>query len=474
MPDFSKILHIALLILVVITSFNLIIFVHELGHFLAAKWRGLQVDRFQIWFGKPIWKKEIGGVQYGLGWIPAGGFVALPQMAPMEAIEGSNSDDRHLPAIKPIDKIIVAFAGPLFSILLALLAACVVTAIGKPADFIPSQIVGFIEKDSPAEKAGIRIGDKIVAVNGKPVSGFRGHLDSIFERIILSKGKEIAFTVERKGEPAPLTLTSAFKIEDTKWFQRRALRRVGIGPEPDYLVAGTVYEGSPAARAGLKPEDKLLSIDGKKFHFADEAVDLIKGAGDRPFVIEYEREGKADKLTVTAEHPVAPADLTKNLMVGIGPVGIPYRDSTIINPSPFKQVGDSLEMMWTTISSVASKDSSIGIDQLNGPVGIAKVKYAMLEMDHPFNRLLAFFVIFNVNLAVLNMMPFPVLDGGHIVLALMESVARRPVRAKFLEYVQLAFALMLMGMMLYVTSKDIGDGFGHDDDQEVKVVFKQP
>ncbi|MAF21589.1 MAG: RIP metalloprotease RseP, partial [Roseibacillus sp.] len=79
-------------ILIVVALFNVIIFVHELGHFLAAKWRGLRVDRFQIWFGKPIWKKEINGVQYGLGWIPAGGFVALPQMAPMEAVEGKNRE----------------------------------------------------------------------------------------------------------------------------------------------------------------------------------------------------------------------------------------------------------------------------------------------------------------------------------------------------------------------------------------------
>ena len=79
-------------ILIVVALFNVIIFVHELGHFLAAKWRGLRIDRFQIWFGKPLWKKEINGVQYGLGWLPAGGFVALPQMAPMEAVEGKNRD----------------------------------------------------------------------------------------------------------------------------------------------------------------------------------------------------------------------------------------------------------------------------------------------------------------------------------------------------------------------------------------------
>jgi regulator of sigma E protease len=117
-------------ILIVVALFNVIIFVHELGHFLAAKWRGLRIDRFQIWFGKPLWKKEINGVQYGLGWLPAGGFVALPQMAPMEAVEGKNREpgeqgeqgelEEPLPPVKPLDKIIVAFAGPLFSFLLAL------------------------------------------------------------------------------------------------------------------------------------------------------------------------------------------------------------------------------------------------------------------------------------------------------------------------------------------------------------------
>src|SRR6478609_7620341 len=188
MSSISTILQVILLILVVVTIFNIIIFVHELGHFLAAKWRGLQVDRFQIWFGQPIWKKEYKGVQYGLGWLPFGGFVALPQMAPMEAIEGANKETKPLPPISALDKIIVAFAGPLFSMLLALLAAVVVWKTGKPADFIPTQTVGEVIPDSPAAKVGILAGDRIIRINGNPVNGFAGSLDSITEGIILSKG----------------------------------------------------------------------------------------------------------------------------------------------------------------------------------------------------------------------------------------------------------------------------------------------
>ena len=144
MPNLANLLQMLLWIGVVIAVFNVIIFVHELGHFLAAKWRGLKIERFQIWFGRPIWKKEIDGVQFGLGWIPAGGFVALPQMAPMDAIEGGDSERAPLPPVTPLDKIIVAFAGPLFSMLLAMAAAIAVWQIGKPADFIPSQEVGYL------------------------------------------------------------------------------------------------------------------------------------------------------------------------------------------------------------------------------------------------------------------------------------------------------------------------------------------
>ena len=102
----------------VVMLFNFMIFIHELGHFFAARWRGLYVDRFQIWFGRPIWKKTVNGVQWGLAWIPAGGFVSLPQMAPMEAIEGRAELPKDLKPVTPLDKIIVAAAGPAASFLL--------------------------------------------------------------------------------------------------------------------------------------------------------------------------------------------------------------------------------------------------------------------------------------------------------------------------------------------------------------------
>src|ERR1044071_3080766 len=145
-----SILKIIFIFLEVLVLFNLLIFVHELGHFLAARWRGLKIDRFAIWFGKPIWKTKINGVEYALGSIPAGGYVSLPQMAPMEMIEGKaeGTPAEPLPPISALDKIIVAFAGPLFSFGLALAFAFVVFIVGRPVnESETSTTIGYLVKD---------------------------------------------------------------------------------------------------------------------------------------------------------------------------------------------------------------------------------------------------------------------------------------------------------------------------------------
>ncbi len=469
MAIISTILNVILLIVIVVTIFNIIIFVHELGHFLAAKWRGLRIDRFQIWFGTPIWKKEINGVQYGLGWIPAGGFVALPQMAPMEALEGGTKDDKPLPPISALDKIIVAFAGPLFSMMLALLSAVVVWGVGKPMDFIPTKTVGEVAEGSPAAKAGIHPGDTILAINGQPVNGFTGTLDSIRESIILSKGQQIEFTIQRAGEAAPLKLISEFETPKTQWYQRGGLREVGFGPEIHHIEIGSILKGSPAEKAGFKEGDTLISMNNRKFTADAEAVAFIKETGAHPIEFELTRNGKPLKLTATPVVPLSPAG--KGPMLGLGFYGAPYQDQTIVHPGPFKQVYDSLHMMWITITSVVAKDSSIGVGHLSGPVGIATLLYQLLQMVDGWQRVLGFMVLFNVNLAVLNMMPFPVLDGGHITLAILEKIFGRPVQAKPLEILQTICALALISLMLFVTSKDIGDKFGHGGSASEQLVF---
>lgn len=470
MAALSNVPQIALVILVVVLIFNLIIFIHELGHYWAAKWRGLKIDRFQIWFGKPIWSKTINGVQYGLGWIPAGGFVALPQMAPMEAIEGGNLDSEPLPPIKPLDKIIVAFAGPLFSFLLALSAAVAVTAWGKPADTIPTTVIGSVLPEGEAAKAGLQRGDKILEVNGHPVEVWAGTLDSVFMRIATSEGEKIKITVDRPGT-GRLDLEPGFKIEPSKWWQRRGTRNVGMLPMGRRVVIASFSgEHAPAQRAGLLEGDEVLSVNGVPAESTIQITSMIREAGEKPVEFKIKRGDETKSFSVTPRVPVEfPSDDKPRPMIGVGFDDDVLEDTTIVHPSPWRQMADSVRTMWVTITSVASPKSSIGIDQLSGPVGIARIKFLMLMMDHPWQRILAFMVLLNINLAILNMMPLPVLDGGHITLATLEAIAGRPVRAKVLEFVQVGFAMLLFSLMLYVTSKDIFDGVGRG--RSGKIVF---
>src|SRR5216117_1642547 len=151
----GHILRVIFILLEVVLLFNLLIVVHELGHFLAARWRGLYIEGFGVWFGKPIWKKTINGVQYSLGSLPFGGFVKLPQLAPMDMIEGKADMDRAaLPKISAFDKIIVAFAGPLFSFLLAVVFAIVIWTVGRlVGESEATTTIGYVIPDSPAAKA---------------------------------------------------------------------------------------------------------------------------------------------------------------------------------------------------------------------------------------------------------------------------------------------------------------------------------
>ena len=196
-------------------------------------------------------------MEYALGTIPAGGYVSLPQMASMEAIEGkTESSAEQLPPISALDKIIVAFAGPLFSFSLAILFAVVVWTVGRPGgDVDHSTTIGWVEANGPAWKAGLRPGDKIIDIDGHKVTQFAPPSeDSVTWRIVSSEGTNIVFDYMRDGG-AHKAFAQVYK-RPTKWYQRKALRQVLIRPEQPAIIY-EVATNSPAAMAGLKTGDKF-------------------------------------------------------------------------------------------------------------------------------------------------------------------------------------------------------------------------
>jgi len=459
--------------LLVIMVFNLMILVHEWGHYLAARWRGLKVEKFYIWFGKPIWKKTINGVEYGLGSIPAGGFVALPQMAPMGAIEGTSDNAEPLPPITPLDKIIVAFAGPLFSFMLACFFAVVVWQVGKPEgeDHVTTEI-GYVAKDSPAQKAGLLAGDKVVSIDDQPVKRFRGLVDSVQWLVIASQGDEIKFHIDRPGEGLKDIMVSSEKPpqQPAPWysafFTRPQLREVGITGKQTPMVASLI-PFSPASEAGLQPNDLIQAVDGQELRHFVQLIEYVEANPHKTLKLTVLRGQETLKISATPRTPdKRPANFDKRML------GIVWdqqgKRSVDNHPLPSEQIKDAVSTMTNTIAAIFSPKGDVGASHLSGPVGIFRVYYTLFEDKYGWQLIMWFSVILNVNLAIMNMLPFPVLDGGHIVMAVVEWIRRRPINLRILEVVQTACVLMLLGFMVFVTLKDAGDWFGGGRKENIK------
>ena len=449
------IFHIGRVILVIIevlVIFNLLIVVHEIGHFLAARWRGLYIEKFGVWFGKPIWKKKINGVQYSLGSLPFGGFVALPQLAPMDIIEGKADVDRNqLPPISALDKIIVAVAGPFFSLLLAFLFAAMVWIVGYPvSESDMTTVIGYIMPDSPAQKAGLREGDKILEVDGKRVTRFLGMNDSVSWAVVRSEGETVPVKFERAGQVQTVQV-EPYKAETRGW-SRKSVRQLLILPAETAII-DKVEPSSPAAAAGLRPRDIIRGFNHTPIYNPIALLEYIKKHPDETLTLEVEHS--SSKLEVPVKPVPLPTDGKMQHRIGIQ--WDTSGQMSIAHPSPFELIYNSVTSTLNTLGAVASPKSDVKLQHLSGPIGIGRIYYLFFVSERGWQLALWLSVVLNVNLAILNMLPIPVLDGGHILFGLIESVRRKPLNMRVLEVVQGACTILIVGLIIYITFFDVQD-----------------
>ncbi len=450
--DISSLFSDAWSILMIAVFFGGSIFVHELGHFLAARRRGVLVERFSIGFGPKIfsWKGK-DGVEYRLSWLPLGGYVALPQLADMRGIEGAPTTDlKRVPPPSYATKMIVFGAGAFFNILFALALACILWGAGLPtsSDQATTRIGYVADKvttsdntpvTSPAVEAGLRIGDTVRAIDGHKTQTWT----ELMQVLLTSAGRsedgrrrEAIFTIERDGQLLNITVHPVLAGNDKD-------RRVGIAPGYELLVH-EVTPGSLAAKAGFQADDRIVSLNDTPILNFQTYGEILSATGSN----EVRALVKRGTGTVPL---VIPARATAKDPVDLGLVLT--TDSILVHPSPFKQIGDTAVMTYRTFASLLNPHSDVGISKLSGPVGIARVFHMAAQTD--IRYVLWFTILVNVNLAIFNLLPIPVLDGGHMLFATIGKLRGRALPPEFIATAQSIFMVILFSMMIYVSFFDV-------------------
>ena len=438
-------------IFTIVLFFGGSIFVHELGHFLAARRRGVKVERFSIGFGPRIfgWKGQ-DGVEYRVSWLPLGGYVALPQLADLSGVEGATeSEATALPPVSYATKMIVFAAGAFFNLLFAFALACILWLAGQPtSEDLATTRIGYVSRTvtvedgssvpSPASEAGLQVGDTIRAIDGTRVTDW----SELLQTLVTSAGRttdgrrEAVFTIERAGRTLDLTLHPRLVGDDR-------VRKVGILAAYTPIVA-SVPEKSYAQRLGLKTGDELVALDGAPLLNLITLFDALQEKNPRALRLTVQREDRSLEIAVPVDRPKE-----TNGVFGAG-----FRTKIgLVHLNPFSQIGGHIAMTVRVLWSLLQPQSDIGFSKLSGPVGIGRIFWDASEAGILWVVWIA--ILVNVNLAVFNLLPIPVLDGGHMLFATIGKLRGRALTPGFIAGAQSVFIVLLFTMIIYVSFFDV-------------------
>ncbi|WP_456268157.1 sigma E protease regulator RseP [Kushneria sp. AK178] len=434
-------------IVAVIVVLGLLITIHEFGHFWVARRCGVRVLRFSVGFGKPLISRvDRHGTEFALAAIPLGGYVKM-----LDEREGPVApDEQHLAFNRQhvLKRIAVVAAGPLANFILAVAAYWIMFMVGTTA-IVP--MVGEVSPDSPAARGGLQSGQEIVAVQGRQTPDWNGVNLALVAEIGTSGDLEISTRDDRGQLETHQVPVDRFMVRQDP---PEPLRTLGFTPwRPDVApVIGQVLDDSPAARGGLQAGDRIRAVDGQPVSQWETLVSRVQASAGTPLEMQVERDGRDISLTITPEAREHNGNTTGFMGAGADSISWPPEYQRTLSWGPLGAMGQSLsrtgEMTSLTVGAIGKMITGlISPSNLSGPITIARV--AGDSARSGFETFISFLAYLSISLGVLNLLPVPVLDGGHLVYYVIELVRGRPVSERVQAFgmrigVALIASLMLM------------------------------
>ena len=434
---------------------GILILIHELGHFFVARWTGVGVERFSIGFGPVLLRWRGKETEYCLSAVPMGGYVKmLGEESPLEGGTGALPyDPKKAFALKPLwARFLIVFAGPGMNfVLAAVIVAIVLSTAGRP---VWPPAAGRVTEGGPAATAGLRSGDVITAVSGKSVA----YWEDVDRAVAASDGKPLELAVKRGDATQTMTVTpQKTTIQDPILREAKTAWDIGAGPQSVPQIS-SVNPGSPAEVAGLQPGDVVVSVGGRRVFTAEDLVQTIRSRPRQALPVEIEREGRRLTLTVTPNAEEEKTPTGETVQVGRIQAGIGSKAVTFVAYDPLRAVWHGIT--WTKDMTVVTVKGfwklvvgTIDRSNIGGPIQIASM--AGQQAREGLAPLAMFTAIISVNLAVLNLLPVPMLDGGHLFFFIVEAVLGRPLSLRKREAAQQLGFVLLMLLMVYALYNDI-------------------
>ncbi len=435
---------------------TILVFVHEYGHYIVARWNGVRVDVFSVGFGKELFGyTDKAGTRWKFSLLPLGGYVKMHGDADASSStvdEVAALDPDSFPAKNVFQRMSIIAAGPFANILFAAVALALLFAIvGRP--FTPA-VVGNVEENSAAAEAGLQTYDRILAVDGSEIASFE-ELRTIERE---SAGVEMVLKVDREGDVLELPMTPQTVVrEDQRLDQTFELGDLGIGPPLTPADVAKVRDGGAAAEAGLQAGDRIVAVNNEPLRSFEDLQGIVSESAGVELLLTIERGQDRIDVPITPQ-PVEINNQQTGETLTIGRIGVERPQPPLQRSGPVAALGDGIAETYRLtvliLSSVWQLISGNGsTDDVGGPIRIAQIT-GELTKDGLVPAVM-FTVMLSINLGLINLFPIPVLDGGHLVMLFIELVRGKPLNERSQE-IAFRFGLALvLSLMVFATWQDL-------------------